>query len=60
MFSVLRTLLRNVYPIERLSLEPGKRANIYHWPWIQIGLTRLFFQLDVRLLLCFTMAAYRA
>ena len=56
---MLRTLLHNVYPIEKLSLEPGRSADIYHWPWKQIGLMRLVFQLDVRLLLCLKVAACR-
>ena len=58
--SMLRTLLRNVYPMKKLSLEPGRRADIYRWPWIRTSLMRLFFQLDVGPSLCLMVAACRA
>ena len=38
MSSMPRTLLRTLCPIERLSLKLGRKAGIYHLPWIQTGL----------------------
>ena len=51
MFSMLRMLLRTTYPIERPSSELGRKAGIYHLPWIRIGLKQQSFLSDAGLLL---------
>ena len=43
MFSILRMLLRTSYPIERPSSGLGRKAGIYHLPWIRIGLKQQSF-----------------
>ena len=60
MFSVLRMLLRTLYPIERSSSELGRKAGIYHLPWIRIGLKQQSFLSDVGLPLYLMAMACRA
>ena len=43
MFSMLRMLLRTSYPIERPSSGLGRKAEIYHLPWIRIVLKQQSF-----------------
>ena len=49
MFSMLRMLLRTSYPIERPSSGLGRKAGIYHLPWIRIGLKQQSFLSDAEL-----------
>ena len=49
MFSMLRMLLRTLYPIERPSSGLGRNAGFYHLPWIRIGLKQQSFLSDARL-----------
>ena len=49
MFSMLRMLLRTSYPIERPSLGLGRKAGIYHLPWIPIGFKQQSFLSDAGL-----------
>ena len=46
MFSMLRLLLHTLHPIQRPSLELGRKAGIYHLPWIRIGLKQQSFLSD--------------
>ena len=49
MFLMLRMLLRISYPIERPSSKLGIKDDIYHLPWIRIGLRQQSFLSDARL-----------
>ena len=60
MFSMLRMLLRTLYPIERPSSKLRRKANIYHLPWIRIGLKQQSFLSDARLPLYLMAVACRA
>ena len=51
MFSMLRMLLRILYPIERPSSGLGRKAGIYHLPWIRIDLKQQSFLSGAGLLL---------
>ena len=57
---MLKMLLHNAYPIEKLSLELGRRADICRWPWTRTGLMRLLFQLDIGPPLCLMVVACQA
>ena len=60
MSSMLKMLLRTSYPIERPSLKLGRKADIYHWPWIQIGLKQQSFLSDAGPPLCLMAIACQA
>ena len=60
MFSMLRMLLLTSYPIERPSSGLGRKAGIYHLPWIRIGLKKESFLSDVELPLYLMVMACRA
>ena len=60
MFSMLRMLLRTSHPIERPSLELGRKAGIYHLPWTRIGLKQQSFLSNARLPLYLMAMACRA
>ena len=60
MFLMLRMLLRTSYPIERPSSKLGRKVDIYHLPWIRIGLKQQSFLSDARLPLYLMAAACRA
>ena len=60
MFSMLRTLLHTSYPIERPYSELGRKAAIYHLPWIRIDLKPQSFISDAGLPLYLMVMACRA
>ena len=60
MFSMLIMLLRTWCPIERLSSELGRKAGIYHLPWIRTGLKLQSFMSVAGLPLFLMVTAYRA
>ena len=60
MFSILRRLLHTLCPIERLSSELGRKAGIYHLPWIRTGLKLQSFMSVTGLPLFLTVTACRA
>ena len=60
MFSMLRMLLRTSYPIKRPSSGLGRKADIYHLPWIRIGLKQQSFLSDAGLPLYLMAMACRA
>ena len=60
MFSILRMLLRTSHPIERPSSKLGRKAGIYHLPWIRIGLKKQSFLSDAGFPLYLMVMACRA
>ena len=60
MFLKLRMLLRTWCPIERISSELGRKAGIYHLPWIRTDLKLQSFLLVTGLPLFLKVTAYRA
>ena len=60
MFSMLRTLLDTLYPIKRPSSGLGRKAGIYHFPWIRIGLKPQSFMSDAGVPLYLMLMACRA
>ena len=59
MFLMLRMLLRTSHPIERPSSELGRKAGIYHLPWIRIDLKQQSFMSSAGLPLYLMEMAYR-
>ena len=60
MFSMLRMLLRTSYPIEKPSSGLGRKAGVYHLPWIRIGLKQQSFMSNAGLPLYLMVMACRA
>ena len=60
MSSMLRMLIHTSYPIEKLSLILERKADIYRWPWIRIGIERQSFLSVAGLPLCLLAVACRA